>query len=104
MKNVVLTKKDRGNIEKQLTAWELTGEERDVGRMLLGSLLLGPSWRRMAVVFEIAPLFAQQVGGRLRESGVWTNRKVHCAWFDEDGGIAFHMDICVGLGWIKRAG
>jgi len=32
----------------------------------------------------------------------WNNKICHSGWFDEGGGVAFWMDVSIGLGYIQR--
>ena len=44
------------------------------------------------------------IGKRLRDSGLWSRRKVRdSGWFDKDGGVSFNLDIAVAEGWLERS-
>ena len=48
--------------------------------------------------------FVVKVVGNLKRNGIFVKGKIHHGgWFDKkDGGIAFWLDVCVGLGLMKR--
>jgi len=89
-------------IEKQIKRWELDGEDANIGRLLLGSALFGPNYRRLSKRFGFSRQWAAPIAQRLRQNRVWVGRRVAAAWFANDGGIAFMADVCVAKGYMTR--
>ena len=51
--------------------------------------------------------FVEELGRNWRRNRVWCGKRNpqvhHSGWFDQDaGGIAFWLDVSIGLGWIDR--
>lgn len=76
-----------------------------VAAILLSSLVVGPNARKIARYTAFPYRFVMRVSRRLRTSRVWIGTKVAGAgWADPElGGTAFWLDVCVGLGWLKRS-
>lgn len=70
--------------------------------ILLASTLLGADEAAIAAALDYEPEFVDQLGSRLRNSGIWTGRDIsddhRDAWEAESGGIAFWMDVSVANG------
>lgn len=78
------------------------GEEFNVGMILLASAC-GLRELRIAHETGLPSDFVRRVGVRLRRSGVWKNGRVCVNWLDpRSGGVEFALDVCVGMGWVKR--
>lgn len=82
-----------------------TADGFKVAMILLASANVGPDEATIAKVLGYPADFVSVVGKRMRKSGVWTKRgKIACEWADpEHGGMAFAMDVSVGLGLMERA-
>lgn len=93
--------------KKALT--EIDGEDWspdqwDAGLILLTGLEVGPNADKVAAFTGIPRSKCREIGGRLRENGVWSGRKIRAEWFDEEtGGVAFLCDVNVALGMLKRS-
>lgn len=82
----------------------LNGEGFQAAVVLLSGLQVGADAKKVAKFTGYAPDLVEAFSLRLHRSGVWTNGKTACEWFDKDnGGIAFWMDVCVAQGLMQRA-
>lgn len=79
------------------------GEDFKTAVVLLSSLETGPDSDALATFTGYPRKFVREIGGRLRDSGIWKNGKVYAGdWFDKDGGLAFWLDVAVGRGFMRR--
>jgi hypothetical protein len=75
-----------------------------VAAILLSSLAVGPNADRIARFASLPYRFVREVARRLRANGVWEGRLLCVDWFEEkSGGVAFWLDVNVGLGYMERA-
>lgn len=72
--------------------------------LLLAGLQLGTKNLGALATFTQLPVqYVRVRAKRLRAAGVWTEDGLTaCQWFDEGGGIAFWMDVCVAEGLMAR--
>lgn len=87
-----------------------TSEAVLCGAMMLAALRDGTSIFKLARTLKCEPKDIARFHDALTKSGVFIkpgNRhggKVACEWFDEEnGGVAFCLDVNVGLGLMERA-
>jgi hypothetical protein len=105
---MILEKKALAAIERSLN--EVCGHEespaRDAGRILLASAIVGGDASKVAEALGWELARVQPIAKRLRKNGIWVGGKVAGEqWFDEeDGDIAFALDVNVALGLIARTG
>lgn len=80
-------------------------DEFKVAMILLASINVGPDEKKIRKLLGYPEDFVATVGKRMRRSGTWTKGgKVAANWADpERGGIAFALDVNVGLGFMERA-
>lgn len=72
--------------------------------MLTGAVEGTMDVSRLAKMTGIPRSLVAKFAHNLRENGVWRGRKICANWTDEkEGGIAFELDTCIALGWMKRA-
>ena len=75
------------------------------GMLLLAASEVGTKIRACAKFIGVREARLRDIRNRLQASGVWTPGGIaHSGWFDEEsGGIAFCMDVAIGVGWLSRA-
>lgn len=79
-------------------------EEYEASLVLLASAFVGTSRKKLVGLTGVHHTKVAKFSRNLREGGVWQGRKVLANWGDPaEGGIAFGLDMCVALGWMKRA-
>lgn len=79
-------------------------EVYDTALVLLSSVEVGPNVTRLCAFTGLPRTFVGQRAKRFRANRVWRGSKVAAAeWFEEGtGGIAFLMDVAVGMGLLER--
>ena len=73
-----------------------------VAQLLLASAHVGANRDRLHKLTGIPRGFIYRVERRLRASDVWRGNRVECEWMSKDGGVAFWLDVSVGMGWLRR--
>jgi hypothetical protein len=72
--------------------------------LLLSALAVGTSLDDLVGFTGYRRSFVEPRVKRLQQSGVFTrDGQIAAQWFDENGGIAFWMDVCVAEGLMQRA-
>ncbi len=100
-----MTKKQKLKvIEDELKNFEISPNDKcyTPAKILLASLVCGPNTDKIAKFINEPRLRVRPIGKIIRESGIWKRDKVCCEWFDENGGIAFLLDVNVASGFMKR--
>ena len=74
--------------------------------VMLASAIEGTfNQKKLAKITQVHPSLIAKFARNLRKSGVWKGRNTICAnWRDEEeGGVAFMLDVCVATGLMARA-
>jgi len=102
-KNKVWTLKD---FEKEVQHLDpnTTPEEPafKTGVLLLSALHVGANINRLTKFTGYPKDFVRDRVKRCRENGIFVGGEVVCGWFDENGGIAFWMDVLVADGLLAK--
>jgi hypothetical protein len=80
-------------------------EPYDAALVLLAGLVVGANQERIHAFTGVDKRRIQQFGHRLRKNGIWQGSKTvgGADWFeDEDGGMAFALDVSVAIGFVER--
>jgi hypothetical protein len=79
-------------------------EYLEAALILFGSAIVGPNIVRVAKWAEMPRKKVAEYSKRLRKSGIWDGHKLSVDWLDEEeGGMAFLLDVMVALGMIERS-
>lgn len=87
----------------KLTDMSSEDEGYDLAVVMLASVPQGPNVKRIAKFLDWRRDRVSTCGARLRETGIWNGRKIAgAAWLEEDGGIAFNLDVAVAIGYLEH--
>lgn len=71
--------------------------------LMLSALSVGTEVDALVKFTRLPESFVAERVGRLKAGGVFKGDEIHVDWFDEEnGGIAFWMDVAVAQGLVER--
>lgn len=70
--------------------------------VLLAGLKVTADAKKIADFTKLPLAFVKAKEKNLRRNKVWVGTKTNCEWFQENGGIAFWMDVLVADGMANR--
>lgn len=82
---------------------EDSGPTFEVGLMLMSSLVVGPSIKKVSKFTKLPRNKVAPVFRKFRDNRVFVGNRVAASeWFEEGGGIAFIADTMVGTGLLVK--
>lgn len=70
--------------------------------IMLAALSVGQNINKLAAFTKLPKEFVRERAAALRANGIWQNGKTNAEWFEENGGIAFWMDVACAEGLLQR--
>jgi hypothetical protein len=94
-------KKELRHLDKTL---EEGSNDWNAGLTLLSSVVVGPNIKKISKYTHIPRKKIIPISKRLRKNKIWVGGKLKVHdWLEKGGVIAFWLDVCVALGWLKRS-